>query len=41
MDRWLEEYGVQNVQAVNKVLAQGATPSWEVYGGLDNIEVVN
>jgi len=40
LDRWLEEYGVQNVQAVNKVLEHGATPWWEVYGGLDNIEVV-
>jgi len=41
LDRWLEEYGVQNVQAVNKVLAHGAIPWWEVYGGLENIEVVS
>jgi tagatose 1,6-diphosphate aldolase len=30
LDRWLEEYGVQNVQAINKVLEQGATPWWDV-----------
>lgn len=40
LDRWLEDRGVQNIQAINKVLAQGATPWWDVYGGRDNIEVV-
>lgn len=33
LDHWLEEYGMQNVQAINKVLAQSAVPWWEVYGG--------
>ena len=40
LDRWLEGRGVQNIQAINKVLAHGATPWWDVYGGRENIEVV-
>ncbi len=40
LDRWLEGRGVQNIQAVNKVLVQGATPWWDVYGGRENIEVI-
>lgn len=40
LDRWLEDRGVQNIQAVNKVLAHGATPWWDVYGGRENIEVI-
>ena len=37
---WLEDRGVQNIQALNAVLAQGAQPWWNFYGGKDNIEVV-
>ena len=37
---WLEDRGVQNIQALNTVLAKGAKPWWTVYGGRDNIEVV-
>ena len=37
---WLEERGVQNIQALNKVLALGAKPWWSAYGGKDNIQVV-
>jgi tagatose 1,6-diphosphate aldolase len=37
---WLEDRGVQNVKALNAVLAKGAQPWWDFYGGLDNIEVV-
>jgi hypothetical protein len=31
---------VQNIQAVNGVLGFAATPWWDMYGGLDNIEVI-
>lgn len=38
--RWLEDRGVQNIQALNEVLQRGAKPWWEFYGGKDKIEVV-
>jgi tagatose 1,6-diphosphate aldolase len=37
---WLNDRGVQNVQALNQVLAKGAKPWWDFYGGKGNIEVV-
>ncbi|HVP22068.1 MAG TPA: tagatose 1,6-diphosphate aldolase [Anaerolineaceae bacterium] len=37
---WLKTQGVQNVQALNAVLAKGAKPWWDFYGGKANIEVV-
>ncbi len=40
LERWLEERGVQNIQAINKVVARVATPWWDVYGGKDNIEII-
>lgn len=40
LTRWLEERGTQNIQALNDVLARGATPWWHSYGGKDNIEVI-
>src|SRR5215472_12059339 len=40
LERWLEDRGVQNIQAVNNVLARCALPWWDVYGGKDNIEVI-
>jgi tagatose 1,6-diphosphate aldolase len=40
VEAWLAERGRQNVQALNAVLARGATPWWDVYGGKDNIEVI-
>src|SRR5256884_5572587 len=40
LTHWLEDRGVQNIQAVNNVLARCATPWWDVYGGRDNIEVI-
>ncbi|MFL5625765.1 MAG: tagatose 1,6-diphosphate aldolase [Ktedonobacteraceae bacterium] len=40
LERWLAEQGAQNIQAINKVLAHGALPWWDVYGGKDNIEVI-
>jgi tagatose 1,6-diphosphate aldolase len=38
---WLEDRGVQNIEALNRVLEKGARPWWEFYGGKDNIEVVD
>jgi tagatose 1,6-diphosphate aldolase len=37
---WLAERGAQNMQVLNDVLARGATAWWDVYGGKDNIEVI-
>ncbi len=37
---WLEDEGVRNIMALNELLARGATPWWTVYGGKDNIEIV-
>lgn len=36
---WLLDRGVQNVLALNEVLATGAKPWWDFYGGKNNIEV--
>jgi len=36
---WLADRGVQNIAALNALLARGATPWWDVYGGRENIEV--
>lgn len=40
LEQWLENQGVQNIEAINAVLAAGAKPWWTVYGGRENIEVV-
>ncbi len=37
---WLSERGAQNIHSLNEVLAKGAQPWWDFYGGKDNIEVV-
>lgn len=37
---WLKTSGKQNVQEINKLLDQGATSWYDVYGGLDNIKIV-
>jgi tagatose 1,6-diphosphate aldolase len=37
---WLNTQGVQNIQALNAVLARGAKPWWDFYGGRQNIEVI-
>ena len=36
---WLSERGAQNIQALNEVLAKGAKPWWDFYGGRENIQV--
>jgi tagatose 1,6-diphosphate aldolase len=38
---WLRDRGVQNIKALNEVLAKGAKPWWDFYGGKQNIEVVD
>ncbi len=38
---WLEGRGVENIEAVNEILARVAKPWWEAYGGQDQIEVVD
>jgi tagatose 1,6-diphosphate aldolase len=41
LETWLANQGKQNVEALNDVLAQGATAWWEAHGGLENIDVVD
>jgi tagatose 1,6-diphosphate aldolase len=41
LERWLSDRGVQNIEALNQVLIKGAKPWWSIYGGRDNIEVVD
>jgi tagatose 1,6-diphosphate aldolase len=36
---WLEDRGVKNIEALNAVLAKGAQPWWNFYGGKENIEI--
>jgi tagatose 1,6-diphosphate aldolase len=40
LERWLEDRGAQNIQAINDVLTHGAVSWWEAYGGKDKMEVV-
>jgi tagatose 1,6-diphosphate aldolase len=40
LEGWLEDRGVQNIQALNEVLVKGAQPWYAFYGGKDQIEVV-
>jgi tagatose 1,6-diphosphate aldolase len=37
---WLDDQGKSNIQSINAVVARGAKPWWDFYGGKDNIEVV-
>lgn len=39
LEGWLEDRGVQNIEALNAVLAKGAQPWWNAYGGKEKIEV--
>ena len=38
---WLSDRGVKNIQSLNAVLARGAKPWWDFYGGKGNIEVTH
>jgi tagatose 1,6-diphosphate aldolase len=40
LESWLSDRGVQNIQALNEILARGAKPWWAAYGGKENIELV-
>ena len=39
LSAWLSDRGVQNIEALNEVLAQAAVPWWSAYGGKEQIEV--
>ena len=41
LEEWLLDRGITNVKALNAVLAKGAKPWWDFYGGKANIEVVD
>jgi tagatose 1,6-diphosphate aldolase len=40
LEGWLADRGRRNIQALNDVLARGATAWWDAYGGKDNIEII-
>lgn len=37
--QWLDTTGKNNVETLNRILADGAVPWYDIYGGLDNIDV--
>lgn len=41
LEAWLEDRGVQNIQALNEVLAKGAKPWWTIYGGKENLDIID
>jgi tagatose 1,6-diphosphate aldolase len=41
LEAWLEDRGVKNINMLNEVLAKGAKPWWKLYGGLENIQVID
>jgi tagatose 1,6-diphosphate aldolase len=41
LEGWLSDRGVQNIQALNEILEQGAKPWWTIYNGKENIEVID
>lgn len=40
LEDWLADRGAKNIQALDALLTRGATAWWDVYGGQDNIEVI-
>ncbi|HUJ74036.1 MAG TPA: tagatose 1,6-diphosphate aldolase, partial [bacterium] len=38
LTEWLEDRGVKNIMALNEVLAKGAKPWWDFYGGKGKIK---
>jgi tagatose 1,6-diphosphate aldolase len=40
LEGWLEDRGVHNIEALNAILRRGAKPWWTVYGGREQIEVI-
>jgi tagatose 1,6-diphosphate aldolase len=41
LEEWLNDKGVKNIEMLNHTLAQGAKAWHSIYGGLDNIEVID
>lgn len=41
LEDWLRDRGVKNIEALNAVLSQGAEPWFEIYGGRDQIQIVD
>jgi len=39
LSEWLEDRGVKNITALNSILAKGAKPWWDFYGGKGKIKV--
>ncbi len=40
LEAWLAGRGVENIEALNVILRKSAHPWYEVYGGLENIDVI-
>lgn len=40
LEDWLAQRGAQNIISINNVLARCAVPWWDVYGGMEHINVV-
>jgi tagatose 1,6-diphosphate aldolase len=40
LEGWLEDRGVQNIEALNDILRHGAKPWWTIYGGREQIELI-
>jgi tagatose 1,6-diphosphate aldolase len=40
LEDWLADRGARNIQAINDVLASASVPWWDVYGGRENIEII-
>ncbi len=40
LEAWLSERGVQNIEMLNKVIYANAKPWYDIYGGLENIDVI-
>lgn len=41
LETWLREQGVRNIQALNATVNQGAQPWYSLYGGLEQIKVID
>ena len=41
LEEWLADRGVKNITALNEVLAKTARPWWAMYGGREDIEIVD
>ena len=39
LTEWLEDRGVKNIMALNRILEKGARPWWDFYGGKGKVSV--